>query len=174
MGTEFAIDWSLYSTRQSTQLNLFQCRISAAERAFRFRASNWNSLSNETRNSASFEAGFLSLSVELGFWIPIFSRIPDSLSSRVQSSGFQIPQAKFSRNTESRFPCMGRPLSTLHGATFEYMHVAAAYIDRIQNIWPQLHFIPHGVARMGMGKPQQILVLLYSVGGWNSLDIRLG
>ena len=119
MGTEFAIDWSLYSTRQSTQLNLFQCRISAAERAFRFRASNWNSLSNETRNSVSFEAGFLSLSVELGFWIPIFSRILDSLSSRVQSSGFQIPQAKFSRIPESRFPCMedlwvpcmGRPLS---------------------------------------------------------------
>ena len=119
MGTEFAIDWSLYSTRQSSQLNLFQCQISAAKRAFRFRASNWNSLSNETRKSASFEAGFHSLSVELGFWIPIFSRIPDSLSSRVHSSGFQIPQAKFSRIPESRFPCMedlwvpcmGRPLS---------------------------------------------------------------
>ena len=110
-GPSLLTDWSFYSTRQSTQLNLFQCRISAAERAFRFRASNWNSLSNETRNSASFEAGFLSLSVELGFWIPIFSRILDSLSSRVQSSGFQIPQAQFSRIPESRFPCMGRPLS---------------------------------------------------------------
>ena len=119
MGTEFAIDWSLYSTRQSTQLNLFQCRISAAERAFRFRASNWNSLSNETRNSASFEAGFLSLSVELGFWIPIFSRIPDSLisESKAQDSRFHKQNFPGFRNSDSLawgdlwVTCMGRPLS---------------------------------------------------------------
>ena len=95
MGAEFVIDWSLYSTRQSTQLNHPQCRISAAERAFCFRASNQNSLSNETRNSASFEAGFQSLSVKLGFWIPILSRILDALSSRFQSPGFQIPKQNF-------------------------------------------------------------------------------
>ena len=35
-------------------------------------------------------AGFQSLSVELGFWIPIFSRIPDSTSKicRILESGF--------------------------------------------------------------------------------------
>ena len=40
-------------------------------------------------------AGFQSLSVELGFWIPIFSRIPDSTS-------------KICRILESGFPYMGR------------------------------------------------------------------
>ena len=35
--------------------------------------------------------GFQSLSVEVGFWIPIFSRIPDSTSKNFTNSGIRIP-----------------------------------------------------------------------------------
>ena len=65
---------------------------------------------------------FQSLSVELGFWIPILSGIPDSLScipnSKANDSrfnkhnfpGFRIPQAKMSNSwiPKSGFPFMGR------------------------------------------------------------------
>ena len=55
--------------------------------------------------------GFQS-SMKLGFWIPIFSGIPDSLrcipDSKAQDSGFRIPQAKISRIPESILPYMGR------------------------------------------------------------------
>ena len=44
-----------------------------------------------------------SLSVELGFWIPIVSGIPGSLGQ-----GFRIPQEKKSRILESGYPYMGR------------------------------------------------------------------
>ena len=44
-----------------------------------------------------------SLSVELGFWIPIVSRILGSLGL-----GFRIPQVKISRILESGYPYMGR------------------------------------------------------------------
>ena len=45
-----------YCTRQNNQLNLPQCRTSAAQCAFRFRATKyWNSLPNDIRNSASIE-----------------------------------------------------------------------------------------------------------------------
>ena len=44
-----------------------------------------------------------SLSVELGFWIPIVSGIPGSLGP-----GFRIPQEKNSRILESGYPYMGR------------------------------------------------------------------
>ena len=64
--------------------------------------------------------GFQSLSVELGFWIPIVSGIPDSLSripdSKAQDSGFheqkfpgfRNPKAKNSRISEFGFPYMTR------------------------------------------------------------------
>ena len=49
-------------------------------------------------------AGFQSLSVKLGFWIPIVSGIPDSfsciLNSKVQD-WFRIPQSKFLRLSDS-------------------------------------------------------------------------
>ena len=52
--------------------------------------------------------------VELGFWIPIFSGIPDSLSC-IPGSQAKLPrvparilQAKISRNTESGFPYGGQ------------------------------------------------------------------
>ena len=45
-----------YCTRQNNQFNLPQCRTSAAQCAFCFRASKyWNSLPNDIRNSASTE-----------------------------------------------------------------------------------------------------------------------
>ena len=47
-----------YCTGQSNQLNYPQCRTSAAQLSFPFRASKikyWNSLSNDIRNSASVE-----------------------------------------------------------------------------------------------------------------------
>ena len=64
--------------------------------------------------------GFQSLSLELGFWILIVSRIPNSLNCvpdfRTQDFGFQkynfpwfqIPQAKIFRIPESVGPYMGR------------------------------------------------------------------
>jgi len=59
------------------------------------------------------DSGFQYLSVELGFWIPIVSGIPDSFSCILDSKpqdcgfhnqnfpGFQIPQAKISQILES-------------------------------------------------------------------------
>ena len=58
--------------------------------------------------------------MELGFWIPVFSRILDSLSSS--------PKLRISDSTSKIFLDSGIPIP-LHGATVEYMHVAAAYID---------------------------------------------
>ena len=51
-----------------------------------------------------------SLSVEVGFPIPIVSRIPDSLNSQFQSPGFLILQEKLSRIPESQFPYMRRKI----------------------------------------------------------------
>ena len=55
---------------------------------------------------------FQSLSVKLGLWFSIVSRIPDSLScildSKAQDSGFRIPKAKISRIPVSGFPYKGR------------------------------------------------------------------
>ena len=51
-----------------------------------------------------------SLSVELGFPIPVVSRIPDSLNSQFQSPGFLILQEKISRIPESQFPYMRRKI----------------------------------------------------------------
>ena len=51
-----------------------------------------------------------SLSVEVGFPIPIVSRIPDSLNSQFQSPGFLILQEKISRIPESQFPYMRRKI----------------------------------------------------------------
>ena len=49
--------------------------------------------------------GFQSLSVELGFWIPIVSEIPDSMSSilesKAQDSGFHKQNFPRFRNWES-------------------------------------------------------------------------
>ena len=44
------------------------------------------------------DSGFHSLSAELGFWIPVVSGIPDSLSC---NPGFHIPKAKICRIPES-------------------------------------------------------------------------
>ena len=72
---------------------------------------------------------FQSLSVELWFWIPIFSRIPDSLScipdSKAQDFGshkpnlfrIPIPQAKILQIQESGFLFMGRHQSGFAGLT---------------------------------------------------------
>ena len=49
-------------------------------------------------------------SVEVGFPIPIVSRIPDSLNSQFQSPGFLILQEKISRIPESQFPYMRRKI----------------------------------------------------------------
>ena len=51
-----------------------------------------------------------SLSVEVGFPIPIVSRIPDSLNSQFQSPGFLILQEKISRIPESQFPYIWRKI----------------------------------------------------------------
>ena len=119
MGTEFAIDWSLYSTRQSTQLNLFQCRISAAERAFRFRASNWNSLSNETRTLPllRLDSSRCQWNLDSGFQFLVGFRIPWAPESKAQDSRFHKQNFPGFRNSDSLawgdlwVPCMGRPLS---------------------------------------------------------------
>ena len=49
------------------------------------------------------DTGFQSLTVELGFWIPIFSGIPDSMSCIPDSKAndIHIPQAKFTRIPDS-------------------------------------------------------------------------
>ena len=57
-----------YCTGQSNQLNHPQCRTSAAQRAFPFRAYKikyWSSLSNDIRNSASVEAFKRSAGLEI-------------------------------------------------------------------------------------------------------------
>ena len=55
-----------YYTRQNNQLNLPQCRTSAAQCAFLFRASKyWNSLPNNIRNSASIEVFKRSTKLEI-------------------------------------------------------------------------------------------------------------
>jgi len=66
------------------------------------------------------DSKFQSLSVERGFWIPIVSGIPDSLScipdSKAQESGlhkqnfprFRIPQVKISQIPELKIPYSGR------------------------------------------------------------------
>ena len=61
-------------------------------------------------NSGFQVTGFQSLSMELGFWIPIDCVIPDSLSSILDSKnpGFQIPKAKIFQIPESGFPYLGR------------------------------------------------------------------
>ena len=75
--------------------------------------------------SHSTDSIFQSFSVELGFWIPFLSGIPDSLScilgSKAQDSGFneqnfpgiRILQAKISHIPESRFLYMRRYLYIL-------------------------------------------------------------
>ena len=119
----------LYITRQSTQLNLFQCQISAAERAFRFRASNWNNLSNETRNSASFDSSL------------DYSRCQCNLDSGFESLvGFRIPWAPESKAQDSRFhkqnfPGFRNPDSLAWGKLWVYAAtlVAAAALLRGQS-----------------------------------------
>ena len=63
-----------------------------------------------TVNSGFRVTGFQSLSMELGFWIPIDCVIPDSLSCILDSKnpGFQIPKAKIFQIPESGFPYLGR------------------------------------------------------------------
>ena len=57
------------------------------------------------------DTGFQSLSAKLGFWIPIVSGIPDSLScipdSKVQDFRFRISKAEISRIPESGFAYLG-------------------------------------------------------------------
>ena len=57
------------------------------------------------------DTGFQSLSAKHGFWIPIVSGIPDSLScipnSKVHDSRFRIPKAEISRIPESGFAYLG-------------------------------------------------------------------
>ena len=61
-------------------------------------------------------AGFKSFSVELRFWITIFSEIPDSLrcipDSKARDSGFQ----------EQTFPRFGNPDSLTWGDVMERLH----------------------------------------------------
>ena len=80
-------------------------------------------LDSQSSSQSSTSAGFQSLSVERGFWIPFLSGISEYLSSildaKALDSGFQeqnfpeflIPQARISQILESGYPYMGRSTS---------------------------------------------------------------
>ena len=71
-----------------------------------------------------------SLSVELGFWIPIVSRIPNSLSCIFRNPMPRIP--------ESRFPYMGR--SSMHSIFM--MRSKFCFLLTCDNQWTSVYF-PH-------------------------------
>ena len=119
MGTEFAIDWSLYSTRQSTQLNLFQCRISAAERhsASGLLIGTVSPMKLETLPLLRLDSSRCQWNLDSGFQFLVGFRIPWAPESKAQDSRFHKQNFPGFRNSDSLawgdlwVPCMGRPLS---------------------------------------------------------------